>query len=228
MLLDGCSSTPRVDEHQLAPSSGSVLDGETVAVMTRIRQHVWKGAGIHAIGQRPGPHDTVLHDYDFDRRLASNLVVQDAEVGLGTREMLQDLEPTLVEALNSAGAVITDSPDVRFQLDAELTFGPTPAPAYSAHLLGKSLGSSLLTLGLGPSQYALRSDFQLRLRLREAESGRVVAEDTFTADESHAQSLHALDVGAQARSAEAARKLFRDTLEGQLSAFMAALPRTGG
>ena len=223
LALAGCGSTARVDDNTLTAKRGSPIDGKPVALALRFRQHVWKDPGLYMTGQTPKPGETVTREYDFTRELKDYVIVTDAENNLGTREMLTATEPAIRQALALAGARVTDDPDAPFRLDAEVTFGPTAAPAYADYDLGKSLGMSMLTLGLGPRQYQLREDYALTLRLTDTTTGAVLLERSFRETDAHPHSVSQLDFSAIQRSANAARGLYLDSLEGNLNDFLGAL-----
>ncbi|MBN2232036.1 MAG: hypothetical protein JXR25_13290 [Pontiellaceae bacterium] len=222
IFITGCSTIPKVDQNQLAIGNGSVIDGKTVKINYRIRQHYWKEGFVHSIGQRPEPEEIETKDYDAERELKSGIILADMEINLGTRQILQRFEPVLERALRAAGAQL-DNDNHTYSLIAELCFGPTPAPAYSVYELGKSVGVSLMTLGLGPKKYELHNDYTLKLCLTEHATGNVIKQHEYVADDSYLHNIHSLDIGAHKRSIEAACDLFEDSLEGFLTDFFSNL-----
>lgn len=221
-LLTGCGTVAKVDNNKIKNQRDTFINGKSISLKFKYRQHEWRDSGLHLIGQAPKPGETQEVDYDLTRELKKGVILQDVEMGLGTREILARFEPTLTQALQSAGAYVS-GPKEDFLLNATLTFGPTPAPAYADYNLGKSLGTSLLTMGLAPRQYRLRTDYTLNLALRDANSGKTVKEKTCKSNQEHAHSISKFDLSnTQQKHIDAAKDLFVDSLEGCLNDFLAS------
>lgn len=221
-FLAGCGTVAQVENNQIEKRQHTLLNGKSIALRANYRIHEWNDDGMYLIGQKPKPGETHDVDYDSTRELKKGVVLQDSELGLGTRDLLGRFEPTLRQALQASGANVSGSAE-DYQLNATLTFGPTPAPAYADYNFGKSLGMGLVTMGLAPKQYRLRTDYTLTLVLRDLRSGQLVKQEICKSDQEHAHSISQFDLSnVQQKHISAAKALFVDSLEGCLNDFLKA------
>ena len=223
LALGACGSAAKIEQTDLSTRTVGTLDGRSVRVAVDFRQHYWKDGGLHMTGQEPAPGETEVRDYDFDRELKDYAIVADAELVRKTRDMLYLVEPRLREALERAGAMPTEQDAADLVMDAVFEFGPTPAPAFADFDLGKSLGLGLVTMGMAPKQYMIRTDYTLSLRLSDARDGAVIHAQTFRDRDALPHSTSSFTLPHLRKETDTAVKQFEESLEQNLNAFLAGI-----
>lgn len=223
-VLGGCGTqVARIDHNQLTPMADSIVEGKSVAVETEAWELFHKGGGLVTMGH--GVDRTKLlrrrYDKDSDINAGGPLFVR-ADKAAGTREMLAAFQPTLEQGLRAGGGRIAALGEAQYLLEAQLTFGPYPAPAYTRVKLGEATAQNLVTLGFGATPNKVWADYELTLRLRDQETGEIVRERTETVfhgyDETHREGT--FDLGVQKKNAAAAKGAFIDSIEGQIASFL--------
>lgn len=92
--------------------------------------------------------------------------IEQAELSVGSARVLKDLPTYIKQQLPKTVKVSNDKPS-DLELIIELYAFDKKGPAYADFEFGKSLGKSLLTFGLGSSEYEIIADFNVKYILRK-------------------------------------------------------------
>jgi len=227
----GCMSTaptkPIADQvAERSQVTFPALSGKSVILDVDLFQRSWKNSGIHTKGQSYTADDVEVKAVERvdDDNMTQNWVVQDVRLSLKTNEQLDYFEQSVKSSLARSGVSLVNQDESDYTLEAQLTFGPTPAPAFGSYNLGKSLGMGLLTLGLGPDSHSAVTDFDVFFRLKDA-SGHVVSEYSKSVQQEEELMKHPLNISRDSQVLDSAMKLFQTSLEAQLEAFSAEVSR---
>lgn len=152
-----------------------------------------------------------------DSEMYKGIIVEDARLQLKTNEQLDFFQKYLERIVTiSGGQLVQNGSKADVKIQAGLTYGPMPAPAYRSYNLGKSLGLGLLTLGFGPNSYDGVVDYEISLTL-SGNSKQVEYKNRV--EQSSEQLKSSFNIGRSSEVQEAAMEAFRLTLETQLKAF---------
>lgn len=178
ILLGGCASAPQKSiEQQISdhyPPTISALSGKSVAINIEFMQRINKSENISNKSQ-DNSYDIAPVIITQDKDMKSGLIFEDARIQLKTNEQLDFFQKYIYETVSrSGGLALPAGQNADMLLSAKLTFGPVPAPAYRDHNLGKSLGISMLTLGLGPSSWSAIVDYKIDIHIQDNKRNSVV------------------------------------------------------
>lgn len=172
-VLAGCANPPRNDVAEpVATSVMSPIQGlqdKSIAIQVDMA-YLRKQGGNGGDALKIEPVQRVA-DKDMER----GLIFEDARLQLKTNAQLDLFEKYIYKiAERSAAKIVSNPAGADYVLHAKLTFGPMPAPAYRDVNAAKTLGISLLTMGLGPRSWSAVVDYTVDLRLDSAE-GKTIA-----------------------------------------------------
>ncbi len=213
--MSGCSNAPQktVDDQVQERQAFTIhaLKGKSVALDVAYFQKV-KKEGTDELEVRPVEREK-------DNEMYKGVLLEDARLQLKTNEQLDFFQKYLERVVTTSGGQLAQEgskADVKIQ--ASLTYGPTPAPAYRSYNFGKSLGLGLLTLGLGPNSYDAVADYEIGLTLND---NNKTVEYKARVEQSSEHLKSSFNIGRWSEVQEAAMEAFRVTLEAQLKAFSA-------
>jgi hypothetical protein len=197
-----------------------ILAGKSVELQIDMFQRVRKKGGIYSHGQEYDPEDIEIRPIKrtANEEMQSNWLVEDVRLSLNTNDQLDYFEQSLENTIEHSGATLSSSGDADYTLEAKLTFGPTPAPAYQSYNLGKSMGVGLLTLGLGPKSYSAETDYEVRFVLKDSK-GRILTDYSQTIREEKEVMKHNLNISRHNQVRDIAVEIFRLSLTENLASF---------
>lgn len=197
-----------------------ILAGKSVELQIDMFQRVRKKGGIYSHGQEYDPEDIEIKAIKrtADEEMQSNWLIEDVRLSLKTNDQLDYFEQSLKQAIEQSGATLSSSDDADYTLEAKLTFGPTPAPAYQSYNLGKSMGVGLLTLGLGPKSYSAETDYEVQFVLKDS-AGRILTDYSQTIREEKEVMKHNLNISRHNQVRDVAVEIFRLSLAENLTSF---------
>ena len=98
--------------------------------------------------------------------------IEEAELSVASAATLQNLTQ-IIERQLPASATIVDSANNDMKLMVELVAFSKAGPTYADFEFAKNFGKSMLTLGMGSSEYNILADFNVTYRLSD-ESGKII------------------------------------------------------
>lgn len=96
--------------------------------------------------------------------------LEEAQLSIASAATLQNLTQ-IIERQLPASATIVENSDSDLSLVVELVAFSKAGPTYADHEFAKNLGKSMLTLGMGSSEYNIVADFNVTYRLTD-EAGK--------------------------------------------------------
>ena len=203
-----------------------ILAGKSVDLQIDIFQRVRKKGGIYFYGQEYDPEDIEIKAIErtADEEMQRNWLIEDVRLSLKTNDQLDYFEKSLEQAIEHSGANLSSSDDADYTLEAKLTFGPTPAPAYQSYNLGKSMGVGLLTLGLGPKSYSAETDYEVQFVLKDS-AGRIFTDYSQTIREEKEVMKHNLNISRHKQVRDIAFEIFRLSLAENLASFSSEISK---
>ena len=153
-----------------------------------------------------------------EKDMYQGAILQDARISLKTNDQLEFFERYVAHTLIQSGAVIVPTESSSdMAINATLTYGPTPAPAYRDYNFGKSLGMSLMTLGLGPRSYDSVVDYTISIELKKAETSIAAHSKIIKKNSEELKSQFNFNRGSDVQDSAIAS--FQATLQEQMTLF---------